>query len=572
MAARVLQQNRHWFTGPRVGLAPLALCVSVMLATSCNKGTSSGADAANSRGKKTSEQGETYGYLIPLEYFGYPDSYRPLFGPLHTSQLSSTSVDASYVMSIPIAESEVSDDIKLAIFRPNIGESCAAFNERLSSGELPDKNQRRFYLTLGSDLTFDAEQGGLLWVVAESNTLARCSAIVVADELPDDAANLGYRQLYGSVALAFAGAASDGNSNKANVRFLSSATGSFQDSVIEENVPTLPARMQMASLGSPGEFLLSLRGDRTYQRRQGVWDGPLSLSGSNDASIATGMGVDTRNGGEVSRILFDASGTVKMEERLTAGGAFDQFGGGYDFLQNETVTISSISGSRFARISQYMGGFGVGVFDLTDLSGAVGYGISELKDQASGNSCIEMRGSKIHYADNGDVHFAYACVRSGQPAGEARLHVGRLQPNNQHQIAHVLWDSDTSFATKDVSRDAAPSILVKNDGTAVFVYQGMAASRNLYLAELSDSGEAVTQSFPMSLSAASGLTWPTTAAMSAALDAAQGAVHIAFALKESTSVHHLFYGIHLLGTSAFSGQRLVEALPAPTLSTMIHTP
>ncbi len=554
----------------------IALVVS-MLSTSlaCTAVKKSSADpGAVAKKKKATEGTDDFGYLIPLEYFGYSEddvggkllTNRPLF----TSSILQP-VAETYVISTALDRRPNNiDDIKLAIFRPFRGQTCDEFQSLLETKDF-DKSQHRYFLTQKDSIIYDGDSNALVWTASKTDAGSECSAILAASALPDNATELGYRPLNGAVAFAFIGAdAVTNDPMDKRLIFATSGSGSMVRSVIQET-PTASANPILAALPDGAGFIISTNYNELFEYRHDDWV-QRGLSWQSGQFQVLGISSEIVNGQERTYVLrghSDIAPTVFVDERTSATGFFTSINGTEGFRGHAIMGTSNIEGNKVAFFDEQI----LRVSSLMDMGYHL-YETANLEDD-NGSPCIDIYSRASSLAANGDVHFTFTCQREIDANHTVSpIYLGHFTAADavNYSLVPFKLAEDAVIANSNVSRAYQPTILLGRNGDTHYLFRSTSGLK-LFHGHLTSDRQLTVREINVD---ASGTAFSGGAdRLSAALDQEVGVIHIAFQASDGANNIASFYGVYVLGTDRLRAEQLAGGVDSNNfngISTMVKWP
>ncbi len=524
--------------------------LAAVLLLGCTRSQSSGADEGHGVRKKQGTEGtDDFGYLIPLKYFGYPDDFQTLNGPVSVASLPQVLVNRAYVVSIPLnAVPTDTREIKMAIFRPLPEQSCDAFQQVLLSGDIADMTRHRYFLNQGSSLRFDTAQSMLQWEISTEDVGAPCSAIVVATELPANAFEIGYRQLYGAVSLAYFSEPA----NSSAISFGSNATGEWMTSIAAGS--GMRESLAMDALPDGAGFVIADGSAQVYERRGSSGWSTKTLPAIASSTIARGIRTQIVDGEEETWVVRgneEVNPLLDVHRRHGQNASFENTtpsGSGFFPLFGESMGPDGTMAAFERQITQ----FSVRVFDLSQSAVPTLRNTEDLKDYESNTWCAEMHGMQTATAANGDVHFAYVCKRDSEGIAVSPMNLGRFTAAGEVLTVRRLQiggEAPGAAADTRVSRPGPPAILVDKNGEGHFIYRS-GDDLTLWHARLDENNAVSVTEISLQFAGDYAITQlESTGAsdFSAAFDAERNVLHMAL-YGRSGADPVLFYGVYVLGS------------------------
>ncbi len=544
----------------------------------CTRSTSSGADEAQSKkGTLGEKDRDEFGYLI--EWYGFQPNFDRTLSSIRMGQSLATTVENAYVISVPLTR-EPSDRSRLTVLtlRPTVGQTCAEFEANVASGTFSDLTQHRRYL-IASLLNYDAAENALSFSASQVDAQFPCSLFVVTEELPENAAEIGYRQLYGAIAFAFAApSAVQPNSGYSDITFATTAGGTWSQSIIRPDGGAGNIFNLVQRPGGQG-YLFCQHFPQMYESTVSGWTNALPLVDYGGLEFGNvGIAFDTTGAQEKTYVLKDqfAGGApqLQLDVRTSPSSTFGAYNNGDGFRDYTTFAFSAAVGLRFSFMEEQGSGtqnFYIHVAEIPNLDSEL-YSSPRLLDSAPGNyACAEMFGAATHLQPNGDVYFAYTCRRSGDSSATAPMNIGRLPAGGgtPSQISFKLG-YETGAADSSVSRLQAPAILPGLNGDIHFLYLSSSGLKMFHAHFKADNSLSVQEIDVITDVSRTDLV--ADRGFSAAMDAERGIVHTVFYARDgggSEDPSAPFYGAYALGSGVLSARKIGGESAAATVSRIL---
>ncbi len=527
------------------------------LGVACSRAKSSAPGETQAKKSTLGEKDrDEFGYLI--EWYGFRPEFDRALSPIQLGQELATSAEAAYVVSIPLNRAP-SDPARLNVLtlRPTSGQECAGFEAEVASGTFSDLTQNRHYLT-ATFFNYDAAESTLSFVASQVDTKFPCSLFLVTEELPDNAAGIGYRPLYGAVAFAFTAAGPDPSSS--DVKLFSTETGGVETSTIVAETSS-GSTMTLVAAPNGRDLIWGGRFNVVKERRAGTWTAPINLSSSGSLGamdvVAIGYATHTETPTPFVVKGYGSVAPVFYVDRWdpTAGGFISVNTAGH--LVPTIFGASNVEGMRMAYFS-----FGM---DLTlrvaDISN-MNTGVKETEPLMSGDTsahCSGIDGAAATMTTAGETLFAYACSRGGEPIDNAPLIIGRFVADSQQisTTSFVVGHESGLIADPMVSRTYEPLVLAGNDGDIHVLYRSTTGLK-LFYAHVTRDNQLTTSTIDVLVDDVYNKFMSGPNGLTASLDGERGVMHLALYVGRAVGAGAVYYGTYVLGATVFQ-PKLVES-------------